>query len=88
MFLGEAVIIGFGGGVGGIGLGLTFGELFNYGINFLAGMLGGEKIDLFYTPLWFMLFVAIFSTVVGLITGFYPARRAAKINCLEALRYK
>lgn len=88
MFLGEAVIIGFGGGMGGIGLGLLFGELFNFGINFLAGILGGEKIDLFFTPLWFILFVGIFSTLVGLITGFYPARRAAKINCLEALRYK
>ena len=88
MFLGESVIIGFFGGVGGIVVGIVGGELFNYGINFLAGMLGGGKIDLFWTPLWFIFLIIIFSTLVGLATGFYPASRAAKINCLEALRYK
>ncbi|MBU4256974.1 ABC transporter permease [Patescibacteria group bacterium] len=88
MFLGESFIIGFFGGVGGIIIGMTGGEVFNYGINFLAKAFGGEKIDLFYTPIWFIFFVIIFSTVVGLITGIYPASRAAKINCLEALRYK
>ena len=88
MFLGESMIIGFFGGAGGIAVGIVGGELFNYGINFLAGMLGGGKIDLFWTPLWFILLIIIFSTFVGLATGFYPASRAAKINCLEALRYK
>ncbi len=88
MFLGESVIIGFFGGAGGIAVGIIGGELFNYGINFLASMLGGGKIDLFWTPLWFILLIIIFSTFVGLATGFYPASRAAKINCLEALRYK
>jgi putative ABC transport system permease protein len=88
MFLGESVIIGFSGGLGGIGIGLLAGELFNYGVNLLAGALGGEKIDFFFTPYWFIIFVMGFSTLVGLVTGFYPASRAAKINCLEALRYK
>lgn len=88
MFLGESVIIGFFGGFGGVIIGYAGGELFNYGINFLASSFGGVAIDLFYTPLWFVAFVIIFSTVVGLITGFYPASRAAKLNCLEALRYK
>lgn len=88
LFLAESVVIGFLGGLGGILLGIVGGEIFNYGLNFLAGALGGEKIDLFYTPLWFSLTIIIFSTIVGLLTGFYPARRAANINCLEALRYK
>jgi putative ABC transport system permease protein len=88
MFLSESVIIGFLGGMGGITIGMAGGEIFNYGINLLAGALGGEKIDMFYTPLWFILIIISFSTLVGLLTGFYPARRAARINCLEALRYK
>ena len=88
MFLAESVIIGFLGGVGGILIGMIGGEIFNYGINLLAGAMGGSKIDMFYTPYWFIILIMTFSTVVGLGTGFYPARRAAKINCLEALRYK
>ncbi|MCU0679270.1 MAG: ABC transporter permease [Planctomycetes bacterium] len=88
MFLAESVIIGFFGGVGGIIIGMAGGEVFNYGINFLAGFLGGAKIDMFYTPYWFVAVIMTFSTFVGLLTGFYPARRAARINALEALRYK
>jgi len=53
MFLAEAVIIGFLGGTGGIIIGYSGGELFNYGVNLLAGVMGGSKIDMFYTPYWF-----------------------------------
>ena len=88
MFLAESVLIGFLGGLGGIVIGMSGGSLFNYGLNLLAGAMGGEKIDMFYTPIWFILLIITFSTVVGLMTGFYPAKRAARINALEALRYK
>ena len=88
MFLAESIIIGFFGGLGGVAIGWFGGVLFNYLINLLAGAFGGEKIDMFYTPYWFVILIMSFSSVVGLLTGFYPARRAAKINALEALRYK
>ncbi len=88
MFLAESVIIGFLGGVGGLVIGLLSGEAFNYLVNTLAGALGGERIDLFFTPLWFIITIITFSTVVGFFTGLYPARRAASINPLVALRYK
>ena len=87
-FLVEAVLIGFLGGVSGILLGIGASEIFNFGINKLAGSLGGDKVDLFYTPIEFMIMILVFSTTVGLLTGFYPARRAAKLNPLDALRYK
>lgn len=88
MFLAEAVIIGFLGGLGGLTIGWAGGQAFNYGINMLAGAFGGQKIDIFYTPFWFAALIIGFSTIVGLLTGFYPARRAAKISPLVALRYK
>jgi putative ABC transport system permease protein len=88
MFLAEAVIIGFLGGLGGLIIGWSGGRGFNYGINLLAGAFGGSKINIFYTPLWFAGLIIGFSTIVGLLTGFYPARRAAKISPLVALRYK
>ncbi|HAM88507.1 MAG: hypothetical protein US83_C0008G0005 [Candidatus Falkowbacteria bacterium GW2011_GWC2_38_22] len=88
MFLSESIIIGFFGGACGIVIGWMGGNVFNYLINLMAGAFGGEKIDMFYTPFWFVALIISFSTFVGLITGFYPAKRAAKINALEALRYK
>ncbi|MCK5358161.1 MAG: ABC transporter permease [Elusimicrobiales bacterium] len=88
LFLAESVIIGFIGGLGGIFIGMSGGEVFNYAINILASAMGGEKVDLFATPWWFVFTIISFSTIVGLITGFYPARRAAKISAMEAVRYK
>ena len=88
MFLSESVVIGFLGGMSGIMIGVFGGEVFNYGVNILASAMGGEKIDLFFTPYWFTMLIIFFSTFVGLLTGFYPAKRAASINPLEALRYK
>lgn len=88
LFLVEAIIMGFLGGVGGVAIGFLSGELFNLMINVLANNFGGRSLDLFYCPTWFVLFVLGFSVITGLLTGLYPARRAAKINPLEALRYK
>jgi len=88
LFLGEAVIMGFLGGVGGIIVGFVVGFLFNTGVNLLAKALGGQPVDLFYTPPWFLLGVVGLSIFVGFVTGIFPARRAARFNPLEALRYK
>jgi ABC-type antimicrobial peptide transport system permease subunit len=88
MFLTESMMIGFFGGVFGIITGFILSNLINYGINVLAGVFGGNQVSLFDQPSWFIAFIIVFSTVVGVITGVYPARRAAKLNALQALRYK
>lgn len=88
LFLVEAIVIGMTGGVIGIIVGYGIGELSNYGINTLAGRLGGDSVDIFYTPLWFVGAVLGLIFFISLLTGFYPARRAAKINPLDALRYE
>ena len=88
IFFMEAAIMGFLGGIGGIVIGLAGGELFNMLVNLVATRFGGEKVDLFYSPAWFVSMILIFSAVVGIMTGFIPARRASKVDPLEALRYK
>lgn len=88
MFLAESVIIGTLGGGAGIIIGYLGKFLFNLGLNTLASTMGGQQIDLFYTPIEFVLFIMLFSTSVGLLTGLYPAKRASQLNPLEALRYK
>lgn len=88
IFFMESAIMGFLGGLGGVLIGLLGGEVFNDLINLIATRFGGEKVDLFYSPLWFVLLIIIFAGIVGILTGFIPARRASKIDPLEALRYK
>lgn len=88
MFLTESMMIGFFGGLFGVIMGYIMSKIINFAINWLATMFGGTKVELFSILPWFIVFVIAFSTIVGLITGFYPARRAAKLNALEALRYK
>lgn len=88
LFLGESLIIGFLGGICGTGVGILAAEIFNGGVNILARTLGGQLIDLFVYPTWFIIFIILLSTLVGLIAGLWPARRAEKMNPLDALRYK
>ena len=88
LFLMEAVVIGLTGGLIGIALGVLSGRLFNFIINLLAKRLGGETVELFYTPLIFIAVIVVIVFIISVITGIYPARRAGKISALDALRYE
>ncbi len=88
MFLAESLIMGFLGGIGGVILGYIGGFLVNGGINLLARSFGGKALNLFYYPPWFIYFIIIFSTLIGLLTGIFPSIKASKLNPLVALRYK
>lgn len=88
LFLFESVIMGFLGGLGGIAVGYLAGELANIGLNILATSFGGQNLDIFFRPPWFIVFIIVFSIIIGFITGIYPSFKAARINPLEALRYK
>ncbi len=88
IFLIESTVIGFLGGFVGIILGYIGGFIFTVGLNILASALGGKPISIFYTPLWFIFFVILFSGGVGFLSGILPAQKAGKLNALEALRYK
>jgi len=88
IFLVEALAVGTVGGALGIILGYVLGIIANSILNHLAIQAGGEMIKVFAYPLTFLLGVFIFSFIVGLLTGLYPARRATKINALDVLRYE
>jgi len=88
LFLLEAVTIGTAGGAFGVLLGWFMGVAVNGVVSQLAIRLGGEKLTLFSTPPSFALIVFGFSLFVGFLTGFYPARRASKLNALDSLRYE
>ncbi|WP_292466325.1 ABC transporter permease [Methanolobus sp.] len=75
LFIIESIIVGLIGGILGTFLGI--------GIALLANNILGVP-DVFPTSLIFMGFFV--SIVVGLVAGVYPARKAARMNPVEALR--
>ena len=88
LFVAEATIVGLLGGIVGILIGGGIGEVFNGLLAIAASKFGGQAVSLFAYPFTFLLFITVFSGGVGLLTGLFPARRAAKINPLDAIRYK
>lgn len=88
LFVAEAVIVGLLGGLVGIAIGVGIGMFFNGLLSVAASKFGGESVSIFKYPFVFLAFITAFSGCVGFITGLFPARRAAKINPLDAIRYK
>jgi putative ABC transport system permease protein len=88
LFSVEATIMGLLGGIAGLLIGILGGQVFNLIINILARAFGGQSIQLFKYPLWFIITLMVVSGVVGFIAGFFPGKRAAKLDPLDALRYK
>lgn len=76
-FLTEAITICLLGGIGGILLGIIIG-------NVTALIIGGS----FIIPwLWMLLGVTV-CVAVGLLSGFYPAYKASRLNPIDSLRYE
>lgn len=93
IFLGEAAGIGFIGGLGGVIIGWLAGQGLNViAIVYLAnqaGQQGGPPPSVaVYTPYWLPLFALIFATFIGMMSGLYPALRAATMIPVLALKYE
>jgi putative ABC transport system permease protein len=93
VFLGEASGIGFIGGLGGVIVGWSAGQMINVlALGYLVGQAaeqGGPPPSVaVYTPLWLPIFALVFATLIGLISGLYPALRAATMVPVTALKYE
>lgn len=87
LFLAESGIIGFMGGLLGIFLGLILvGLITNMGISFMGmGPMAQSNTIAVVSP-DLILFALVFSTVIGIVSGLIPARTAAKLQVVEAMR--
>jgi putative ABC transport system permease protein len=84
LFLVESSLMGFFGGLCGVVLGVGLGGIFNIVLSFVAVKYGGSAIDLFLTPVWFMVVILVFSAFIGFVAGWVPAHKAAKLSPKEA----
>jgi putative ABC transport system permease protein len=89
LFVAESSFIGLVGGVAGTVLGWLLG----LGLNrLILAILRWQELPVrgtFFVATWWLVLLALaFATVVGLLSGLYPASRAARLDPIEALRYE
>jgi len=90
LFVFESAMIGFVGGLIGIFLGfIASGIISEMGIRMIGiGGRGGMGTSLTTITPQLVLFAIGFSVFIGVISGLLPARRAASLQPVEALRYE
>ena len=90
LFLFQSAVIGLLGGVIGCILGASGSafivDIINRYMNELGGAAFSGKIILVFSVEWFLIAV-IFGILIGIIAGVLPARKAAKMDPVIALRY-
>ncbi len=89
MFLLEAGLIGLIGGIVGLILSYLISYLLNnFGnIAFLQNLTYGfDDTKISIIPFYLSLYTLIFATLIGLVSGYLPARRATKLRAIDAIR--
>ncbi|SRR5579871_1495379 len=88
LFFAEAGAMGVFGGVLGVALGWTIGQLINFGTNVYLKRHQFPSEKVWLVPWWLVGGAIAFSIIVSLLSGLYPASRAARLDPVQALRYE
>jgi putative ABC transport system permease protein len=88
LFFAEAGAMGVLGGIVGVALGWAIGQVINLGTNVYLKSQSFPPEHFWAVPWWLVAFAILFSFVVSLAAGLYPAGRAARLDPVQALRYE
>jgi putative ABC transport system permease protein len=88
IFFAEAAAMGAAGGVLGVLLGWGMGRIINAGTNFWLARNKLPAENFWFVPWWLVLSAIVFAIGVSILSGLYPASRAAKLDPVQALRYE
>lgn len=88
LFFAEAGVMGLLGGALGVALGWMIGRLINLGTNVYLRSQDLSPEQIWFVPWWLVGFAIVFAIVVSLLSGLYPAARAARLDPVQALRYE
>jgi len=88
LFFAEAGVMGALGGALGVALGWTIGRVINIGTNIYLRRQDMAPEQIWFVPWWLVGGAIAFAIVVSLLSGLYPAARAARLDPVQALRYE
>jgi ABC-type antimicrobial peptide transport system permease subunit len=88
LFFAEAGAMGILGGLVGVALGWSIGQVINFGTNVYLKSQSFPPEHFWAVPWWLVALAIGFSFLVSLISGLYPAGRAARLDPVQALRYE
>jgi putative ABC transport system permease protein len=88
LFFAEAGSMGVLGGAVGVALGWAIGRVINIGTNIYLRRQELPPEQIWFVPWWLVLGAITFAIVVSLVSGLYPASRAARLDPVQALRYE
>ena len=88
LFFAEAGAMGILGGIVGVVLGWAIGQVINFGTNLWLKSQSIPPEHFWAVPWWLVVFAILFAFIVSLLSGLYPAGRAARLDPVQALRYE
>jgi putative ABC transport system permease protein len=88
LFFAEAGAMGIFGGLAGVALGWAIGQVINAGTNVYLKRQHFPPEQVWSVSWWLVVGAIAFAVVVSLLSGLYPASRAARLDPVKALRYE